>query len=93
MMNMAARVQYAWILNFSGKPVPDPILFILLMSLLFWLLSVSAGYYLTRYSSPWMTVLPTGLALLAINHFDPWLKAVRALWVSSCSSPCSWSAG
>ena len=41
------------------------------MSLLFWLLSISAGYYLTRHSSPWMTVLPTGLALLAINHFDP----------------------
>lgn len=67
---MGERVQSAWVLFVNRKPVPDPILFLLLMSLLFWILSVSASYYLTRYSSPWMTVLPTCLVLLIVNHYD-----------------------
>ena len=67
---MGERIQSAWILAVNRKPVPDPILFLLLMSLLFWIVSVSASYYLTRYSSPWMTVLPTCIVLLVINHYD-----------------------
>ncbi len=61
-----------------GKPVEDNILFLTLMSALFWGLSVHAGYSLTRYGVPWRVVLPTGLGLLVIQSYDPYL--VRRAW-------------
>jgi transglutaminase-like putative cysteine protease len=61
-----------------GRPVEDNILFLTLMSILFWALSVQAGYSLVRYGAPWRVVLPTGLALLVIQSYDPYL--VRRAW-------------
>ncbi len=53
-----------------NKPVSDNILFISLMSVLFWVLGITAGYHLVRYASPWAALLPTGGVLLVINHYD-----------------------
>ena len=50
--------------------VQDSLLFLVLMSLLFWVLSVHAGYTLVRYGRSWRTILPTGLALFVIHSFD-----------------------
>ena len=54
----------------TNRPVTDNILFITLMALLYWLLGVTAGYHLVRYASPWAALLPTGVVLLVINHYD-----------------------
>jgi len=53
------------------EPVRDSILFLTLMSLLFWALNVQAGYSLVRYASLWPIVLPITLAVLIIQAFDP----------------------
>jgi transglutaminase-like putative cysteine protease len=53
-------------------------LFILAMSCLFWVLSVYAGYVVTRQAHPWKAVLPTGLAIFVIHTFDPLLS--RRSW-------------
>jgi len=52
------------------KAVPDNLLFLLLMALLFWVLSVHAGYHLTRYANPWNVIIPTGITLVLIHQFD-----------------------
>jgi len=52
------------------KPVTDNLFFLLLMSCLFWTLSVYAGYNLTRYGHPWGAVIPTGLVLIIIHAYD-----------------------
>jgi hypothetical protein len=52
------------------QPVTDNLLFLTLMSALFWTLSVHAGYSLTRYASPWRAVLPTGIAMVVIHSYD-----------------------
>ena len=70
LVSMAERLQAATSLFLAKKPVYDPILFLLLMSILFFILSVSAGYSLMRKGNSWLAVLPTGLALLVINHYD-----------------------
>ncbi len=62
----------------AGRPVEDNILFVTLMAALFWGLSLHAGYSLTRYGAPWRVVLPTGLGLLVIQSYDPYL--VRRAW-------------
>ena len=54
------------------KPVNDNILFLVVMALLFWVLSVHAGYMLTRYGHPWQATLPIGLTLFIIHIHDPY---------------------
>ena len=70
LITMAERLGAAATLFIAKKPVYDPILFLLLMSVLFFTLSLSASYNLVRNGSPWLAILPGGLALLIINHYD-----------------------
>ncbi len=60
------------------KPVQDPILFLFAMAVLGWVLSVHAGYTLTRRASPWRIILPPGLAALLIQTSD--LYRPRGIW-------------
>lgn len=68
--------------QFSNQQgVTDSILFILVMAVLFWILSCLAGYATTRQGNAWWSVLPTGLAVIAIHSFDPLLPQ-RALYLA-----------
>lgn len=58
--------------------VQDSLLFLVLMSLLFWVLSVHAGYTLVRYGNSWRTILPAGMALFVIHSFDALIS--RRTW-------------
>lgn len=49
--------------------VTDSFLFVLLMSCLFWILSVNTGYILTRYANAWRIILPAGLTTLVIHYY------------------------
>lgn len=62
----------------NQEVVQDSLLFLVLMSALFWLLTVHAGYNLTRYGRAWQAILPTGLALFAIHSFDALIQ--RRAW-------------
>lgn len=54
------------------RAVTDPILFLTLMCILLWALSVHAGYTLTRHANAWRATLPTGIALFIIHIYDPY---------------------
>jgi transglutaminase-like putative cysteine protease len=56
---------------FSRRQVHDPILFLTLMAVLFWLIGLVGGYCLFRYGQVWPAVLPAGIALIVIDHYDP----------------------
>lgn len=49
--------------------VTDSFLFVVLMGTLFWILSVNAGYVLTRYANAWRIILPTGLTIIIIHYY------------------------
>jgi hypothetical protein len=49
--------------------VTDSFLFVVLMSCLIWILSVNAGYVLTRYANAWRIILPTGLTVMVIHYY------------------------
>jgi transglutaminase-like putative cysteine protease len=55
----------------SKRQVHDPILFLALMAILFWMISLVGGYCLTRYGQVWPAILPAGIALIIIDHYDP----------------------
>ena len=76
--SLAGRLQITITQLFQDKPVTDDIFFVLLMSCLYWTLSIHAGYTLVRYSHPWRTILPAGLAVLIIQIYDPLLT--RRSW-------------
>lgn len=55
----------------NKQTVMDSLLFIVLMSALYWILSVYAGYAVVRHSDAWKAIVPTGLALFVIQYYDP----------------------
>jgi hypothetical protein len=57
----------------TRNPVTDNLLFLLLMSILFWSLSVYAGFSLVREGNPWKVVIPGGITVVIIHSYDPLL--------------------
>ena len=54
----------------SGEAVTSPLLFLILMSVLIWTLSVYATYTLTRYGLPWRAAIPGGVTMLVIATYS-----------------------
>ena len=57
----------------NREPVQDSLLFLILMSILYWVLGVYAGYTLVREGNAWKAAIPGGLTLFVIHTFDPLL--------------------
>jgi transglutaminase-like putative cysteine protease/uncharacterized membrane protein len=53
-----------------NKPVYDHLFFISIVTLIYWGIGVSAGYWLTRHGDFLNVVLPPGLAILTVQAFD-----------------------
>lgn len=51
-------------------PVYDPLFFISIVTLVYWIIGLAAGYWLTRHSDFLNVVLPSGLAILTVQAFD-----------------------
>ncbi len=78
LVSLAGRLQVIFNYLFERRAVPDNLLFLVLMAILFWFLAVHAGYYLTRHANPWATILPTGIALVLIHSYDTFFP--RRIW-------------
>jgi transglutaminase-like putative cysteine protease len=73
LINLWGRLGVVFEELISKKPVTDNLLFLLLMAILFWSLSVYAGYILLREGNPWKVIIPGGITALVIHSFDPLL--------------------
>jgi len=63
------RVEGVMIAVIMEKQLTDSIIFVILMSVVFWILSTLAGFTLVRYASPWLTIFPTGVTLFVIHYY------------------------
>jgi transglutaminase-like putative cysteine protease len=54
----------------ARRPVEDPFFFVAIMTILFWILSASAGFQLTRRQNYLAAVLPSAIGLLIIQSYD-----------------------
>jgi transglutaminase-like putative cysteine protease len=61
-----------------SNSVNDNLLFLLLMSILFWFLSIYSAYSLTRRGAAWRGMVPVGLAVIVIHAYDPLI--IRRGW-------------
>ena len=57
----------------TRRPVTDSLLFLLLMALLFWALTIYSSFVLVRQDNPWKVIIPGGVATFVIHSFDPLL--------------------
>ena len=70
LQSLSGRLGVIFTYLFQQRAVPDNLLFVLLMSVLFWIISLHAGYTLVRYANPWVIVLPSGFAIILIQTYD-----------------------
>jgi hypothetical protein len=54
----------------AGQAVTDPILFLTIMAILLWIMSSTATFTLVRQGSVWPVLIPLGITLLVISHYD-----------------------
>ena len=64
---------------FTRRPVEDPLFFIAIISVAFWVLSASAGFHLTRHQNFLAVTIPPTLGILIIQNYDN--GASGRLWV------------
>ena len=70
---------------FTRRPVEDPLFFIAIMSVAFWVLSASAGYHLIRNQNFLAVIIPSTIGILVIQNYDNgasgrlWVLAIFAL--------------
>jgi transglutaminase-like putative cysteine protease len=70
LVSVSGRLVYSLNLFFHNKPVLDPLLFLALMGLLYWLISFTASYQLVRNGRPWVALFIAAVALVAIDFYD-----------------------
>ncbi len=71
LLMLAARILTSLALFLRSEPVYDPLFFVVIVSIGFWIIGLWAGYNLTRHRDYLDVVLPSGLAMLIVQIFDP----------------------
>lgn len=70
MILLISRLQVILTQLFFREPVRDSLLFLVVMFILYWAVSIHAGYALTRHGDGWLAILPGGLSMFVIHSFD-----------------------
>jgi transglutaminase-like putative cysteine protease len=68
--DLSNRLAGAFGLFFMGKPVPDTILFVVFMALVFWTIGLMAGFAMTRFGNFVGAVVPAGVVLVIVQLYD-----------------------
>jgi transglutaminase-like putative cysteine protease len=74
-LSMGGRIGVSLKQFFTNAPVQDPILFLLSMALIFWFISLIAGYTFTRNGKPWVAVIASAVVIVLIEYFNPPISA------------------
>jgi transglutaminase-like putative cysteine protease len=70
--NLLLRLFDSILLFFKNQPIYDPLFFILLTSIGFWIIGCYVGYRFTRHESFLETIFAPGLVMLIVQIYDPW---------------------
>ena len=70
LLSIGGRLVFSFGEFFARRPVEDPLFFISIMCVAFWVISASAGFHLTRHQNFLAVVLPSAIGLLVIQNYD-----------------------
>lgn len=63
---------WIWLSNaVAGRPTVDNLMFVFVLAILIWVLAYSASWAYLRDGRRWLTVLPTGMAMLVNLYYAP----------------------
>ena len=79
LLSLGGRLFFSFAEFFAQRPVDDPLFFIAIMSIFFWILSASAAYHLVRQQNFFTVVAPSFLGMLVIQNYDNAVKS--RIWV------------
>jgi transglutaminase-like putative cysteine protease len=68
--SVGGRLFFATADFFARQPVEDPIFFVALMSIAFWIISSGAGFTLVRNQNYLGAILPAAIGLIIIHNYD-----------------------
>ena len=63
-------LQYTFYQISQRQDVTNPLLIVLLLAIIYWIVSIYAGYTLTRHQLPFRTVLPAGILMVIIEYYS-----------------------
>ena len=69
-ISLSGRLGYSLFLFVTAQPVQDTVLFVIITGLGFWVISLLAGYALTRWGDFTAAVIPAGIVLIIIQLYD-----------------------
>jgi transglutaminase-like putative cysteine protease len=70
MISLGGRLGVSLVLFINSQPVPDTVLFVIFTGLVFWIVSLLAGYALTRRGDFALAVIPAGVILFFVQLYD-----------------------
>ncbi len=70
-LTLLSRLFFSFGQFIRNKPVHDHLFFVSIVTLTYWLIALAGGYWLNRHRNFLNVVLPTGLAIITIQAFDP----------------------
>jgi transglutaminase-like putative cysteine protease len=68
--SVGGRLFFAIVEFFARQPIDDPLFFVALMSIAFWIISSWAGFTLVRNQNYLGAVLPAAIGLIVIQNYD-----------------------
>jgi transglutaminase-like putative cysteine protease len=69
LMSAAGALLSALAAFFSNRPVQNPILFFLIIAMIYWLISFFAGYLLTRSANPGIPLLFSAFIIIIVEYY------------------------
>ncbi|HEU0294760.1 MAG TPA: transglutaminaseTgpA domain-containing protein [Anaerolineales bacterium] len=70
LLSVGGRLLFSFGEFFARRPVEDPLFFVAIMSVAFWVISASAAFNLTRHQNFLAIVLPSAIGMLVIQNYD-----------------------
>jgi len=70
LLSVAGRLLHSISEFFARQPVKDPLFFVAIMSITFWIISASAGFNLARHQNFLAVVLPSAIGILIVQQYD-----------------------
>jgi transglutaminase-like putative cysteine protease len=80
-ISIGGRLWHSLVEFFARKPVEDPLFFVAIMCVAFWIICASAGFNLVRHQNFLAITLPAMVGLLVIQNYDNYVT-VRLLFLA-----------
>ncbi len=75
LLSLGGRLLFSVGLLFRGEPVKDHVFFVTLLSIVYWAISVSAGFALQRRANLLGALIPAGIVLLVVHGYDSYFTS------------------